>query len=60
MEDKIMEEKKIKIEVVLLTLNKNPSKSDYIYRFNNLSTAIAFIDLSLENGYEVEVRQTKE
>lgn len=55
-----MEEKKIKIEVVLLTLNKNPSKSEYIYRFNNLSAAIAFIDLSLENGYEVEVRQTKE
>lgn len=48
------------IEVALLTLSKNPVRTEYIYRFNNLSEAIAFIDLSLANGYEVDVRKTEE
>lgn len=54
-----MEEKYI-IEVALLTLSKCPTRTEYIYRFENLSDAIDFIDLNLANGYEVDVRRTKE
>lgn len=45
------------IEVALLTLTKCPSRTEYVYRFTKLADAIAFIDLNLENGYEVDIRQ---
>ena len=47
------------IEVALLTLSKNPVRTEYVYKFEELKKAIEFIDLCLENGYEVDVRRVE-
>ena len=50
----------MKIEVALLTLNKNPVRTEFIYSFDNMQEALQFIDLTFKNGYEVAIRETKE
>lgn len=47
------------IEVVLLTISKNPIRTEYIYRFKELNEAIQFVEISLKNGYEVDIRKTE-